>query len=72
MRNLMEDLIDYSLIKTGSFRKKLDYMDIRKVIEEVISIQQRQADAKSITLESEYVGFNEDWRVGHDPIIYHD
>ena len=39
MRNLMEDLIDYSLIKTGSFRKKLDYFDIRKVIEEVMSIQ---------------------------------
>jgi signal transduction histidine kinase len=37
MRNLMEDLIDYSQIKAGMFRKKLDVFDIRDTVEEVIN-----------------------------------
>ena len=62
MRNLMEDLIDYSQIKTGMFRKKLDLFDIRDTVEEVINTQKKQAEAKSITLESKYIGFSEDWK----------
>ena len=38
MRNLMDDLIDYSQIKSGFFRKKLDLFDIRETIEEVMNI----------------------------------
>ena len=37
MRNLMEDLIDYSQIKAGMFRKKLYLFDIRDTVEEVIN-----------------------------------
>ena len=62
MRNLMEDLIDYSQIKAGMFRKKLDLFDIRDTVEEVINTQKKQAEAKSIRLESEYIGFSDDWK----------
>ena len=43
------------------FRKKLDQFDIRDTILEVISIQKRQAEAKDINLESEFIGFSETW-----------
>lgn len=41
MRNIMDDLIDYSQIKSGFFRKKLDTFDLKETIEEVMNIQRK-------------------------------
>ena len=74
----MDDLIDYSQIKSGYFRKTLESFNIRETIEEVMNIQRKQAEAKKIKLEVEYVGFGNsetsEWDVseGYDPVMYHD
>ena len=51
MECLVQDLLDYAQIKAGKFRMNLKLFDIRKTIQEVITIQKEKADAKGINLE---------------------
>ena len=79
MTNLIQDLLDYAQIKAGKFRKNLKRFNIHDTIEEIMSIQKRQAEVKNIRLYAEFKGFsqkdlqNRDGSVlPHNQIIYHD
>ena len=50
MENLIHDLLDYSQIKAGKFRKNLKYFDIKETVKETFGILMTKADAKNITL----------------------
>ena len=52
MKNLVQDLLDYAQIKSGKFRKNIKSFDLKKTVEEVISIQEKQAESKNINLYS--------------------
>ena len=54
MENLIQDLLDYSQIKAGKFRKNLKYFDIQNTVKEAMGILQTKADAKNITLEHHF------------------
>ena len=50
MEHLIQDLLDYSQIKAGKFRKNLKYFDIKNSVKEVMGILMTKAEAKNITL----------------------
>jgi signal transduction histidine kinase len=54
MENLIQDLLDYSQIKAGKFRKNLKYFDIRDTVRETFGILKTKAEAKNITLEHQF------------------
>ena len=65
MENLIQDLLDYSQIKAGKFRKNLRFFDIKNTVKEAMGILKTKADAKNITLEQHFENLGEQ-------NIYHD
>ena len=51
MEFLVQDLLDYSQIKAGKFRKNLKHFDIKNTVTETFGILKTKADAKNISLE---------------------
>ena len=54
MEHLIQDLLDYSQIKAGKFRKNLKYFDIQNTFKEAMGILKTKADAKNIILEHHF------------------
>jgi len=54
MENLIQDLLDYSQIKAGKFRRNLKYFDIKNTVKEAMGILKSKADAKNTTLEMDF------------------
>ena len=51
MLSLANDLIAFSQLKNGKFRKTQDWHDIRECLKEVVSIQMYKAKDKNIKIE---------------------
>jgi signal transduction histidine kinase len=54
MSFMIQDLLDYSQIKSGKFRKNINKFNIRDSIEEVMSIQRSKADEQGINFLSTF------------------
>ena len=65
MEYLIQDLLDYSQIKAGKFRKSLKYFDIKNTVIEAMGILKTKADAKNISLECQFENLEQE-------LIYHD
>lgn len=76
MQFLVQDLLDYSQIKEGKFRKNTGLFDIYKAIEEVMSIQREKAQDKGIELSAKFVNFSASspthMKDLHSPLVYTD
>lgn len=57
MQFLVQDLLDYSQIKEGKFRKNYGLFNVAEAIEEVMSIQRDKALDKGIEFRAEFRGF---------------
>ena len=55
MTFIIQDLLDYSQIKVGNFRKNISEFNIKEAIDDVMSIQKDQAKAKNVDLTVNYV-----------------
>ena len=67
MSNLVLDLLDYAQIKAGKFRKNITKFNIKETVAGIMSIQERQAESKNITLSAEFDNFP-----GDNCMIIHD
>src|SRR5262249_51610796 len=52
MRNLVEDLLDFSRFERGVIQLKLRNVDARDLINEVVQVQQQEAEKKKIDLST--------------------
>ena len=57
---LLQDLLDYSQIKAGKFRKHVTTFCVRKAIDDVIGLQRDLAERKGIILKANFFGFDSD------------
>ena len=53
----VEDILGYAQLKAGKFVKNVRRFNIKRAIDEIVSIQQYQADCKKITIKTEFIGF---------------
>ena len=68
---MIQDLLDYSQINQGKFRKNMTNFNIIDTLKEVISIQHMKADSQGIKLEMELENIG--YETGKfKPLIYHD
>jgi len=58
MTFLVQDILDYSQIKSGNFRKNIKGFNIRKAVEKVMSIQRRKAEEMKLDFEAVFVNIN--------------
>ena len=76
MNFIIQDLLDYSLIKGGTFKKNNEKFNIRETIEKVMKIQRAKANELKISFESKYVNVAEneqEARLGYmSPYVYTD
>ena len=69
MKNLIQDLLDFTQIKAGKFRMNLASFNIRDTIQEIQEIQKRQAESKNITLTAEFNGIALSDENGEDEVL---
>ena len=60
MKSLVGDLLDFAQLQNGKFRKVEEFFNIRKVINEVISIQEYKAKKKGISIQTTFKNFDRD------------
>ena len=48
---LANDLLDFAQMRNGKFRKNVELLNLEKVIQDVVMIQQNQADSKGVSVE---------------------
>ena len=53
----VEDILGYAQLKAGKFVKIMKRFNIRKAVEEIVSIQKYQAEAKKIEIKTFFMGF---------------
>ena len=58
MKIMIQDMLDFSQIKNGKFRKNISKFNIVKTIEYVMNIQKRQAQDKQIQFYSHFVNID--------------
>ena len=61
MKSLVGDLLDFAQMSNGKFRKVEEFFNIKKVIEEIIQIQEFKAKKKGILIETIYKNFEMDF-----------
>ena len=65
MTFLIQDLLDFAMLKNGHFRKNIKEFNIRMAIKEVMSIQMEQAKANGIELSVHYDNISETENVSY-------
>ena len=55
MNFVVDDLLDFSQLNEGEYRKNISEFDLGEVIKEVISIQKHKAAIKGIRINSRFV-----------------
>jgi signal transduction histidine kinase len=55
---IVQDLLDYAQIKSGTFRKNPCEFNIKEAVEEVMLIQKRKAADNNIEFHASYEGFD--------------
>lgn len=53
----VEDILGFAQLKAGKFVKSIVKFNIKRVVDEIVSIQQYQANSKNIAILTEYIGF---------------
>lgn len=53
----VEDILGYAQLKAGKFIKDIKSFNVRRTIDEIISIQQYKAEAKNIIISTSFLGF---------------
>ena len=53
----VEDILGFAQIKAGRFVKDVKKFNIKRAIEEIVAIQQYQAETKNIVIQTEFFGF---------------
>ena len=53
----VEDILGYAQLQAGRFVKVIKKMNVKKMVNEIVSIQQYQAEAKGITMKTVFAGF---------------
>jgi signal transduction histidine kinase len=53
----VEDILGFAQLKAGKFIKIIKKFNIKRAIDEIISIQQYQAVSKGIEISTEFIGF---------------
>jgi signal transduction histidine kinase len=53
----VEDILGYAQLKADKFIKTIKVFNIKRAIEEIISIQEYQANSRNITISHEFIGF---------------
>jgi signal transduction histidine kinase len=53
----VEDILGFAQLKAGKFYKDIKKFNIKRAVQEIISIQQYQAESKNIIIESDFIGF---------------
>ena len=53
----VEDILGYAQLKACKFRKNIKSFNIKRAIDEIISIQQYQAESKNIKIGTSFHGF---------------
>jgi hypothetical protein len=53
----VEDILGFAQLKAGKFTKIIKRFNIKRCIEDIISIQFYQAQSKKIILKSEFIDF---------------
>ena len=54
MTFMVQDLLDFAQIKAGKFRKNIREFNILEAVNKVVSIQEKQAEDKGISLFSQF------------------
>ena len=54
----VEDILGFAQIKAGKFTKAVKTFNIKRAIEEIMTIQQYKAESLKIKMESEFKGFD--------------
>mmetsp|Transcript_12541 Transcript_12541/g.21114 ORF Transcript_12541/g.21114 Transcript_12541/m.21114 type:complete len:408 (-) Transcript_12541:644-1867(-) len=57
LRFLVNDMLDFARLKQDKFVKEVKTFDIREAVQEIVEIQQYQADRLGIALETEFRNF---------------
>ena len=53
----VEDILGYAQLKAGKFVRDIKRFDIKKAVEDIVAIQQYQAESKEIEIATEFIGF---------------
>ena len=53
----VEDILGYAQLQAGRFVQVIKKMNVKKMVNEIVSIQQYQAEAKGITMKTVFAGF---------------
>ena len=53
----VEDILGFAQLKAGKFTKIVKRFNIKRAIEEIVSIQMYQAESKQIAMETKFIGF---------------
>lgn len=53
----VEDILGYAQLQAGKFVKQIRQFNVKRAIQDIISIQKYQADAKQIKISTEFLGF---------------
>ena len=71
MKSLVGDLLDFAQLSNGKFRKVEEFFNIKKVIEEIIQIQEYKAKTKGVLIETIYKSFEmESEESGANSLLY--
>jgi signal transduction histidine kinase len=53
----VEDILGFAQLKAGKFVKVIKGFNIKRAVEEIVAIQQYQAESKNISIRTEFIGF---------------
>ena len=56
---MLQELLDYSQLKNGKFRKNISKFNVKEAVEMVIALQRRQAMYKNISLTAEFINISD-------------
>ena len=59
MKFLVQDFLDYSMIKSDQFKSKIAKFNIRDTVEMVMSIQMKTANDKGVQLTAQFPGLKD-------------
>ena len=58
MKFLIQDLLDYSQIKAGKFRKNIKQFNIREALEDIMILFQRNAEIIGLEFMLDFINFS--------------
>ena len=61
---MIQDLLDYSQMRNGKFRKNISKFNIIKTIEQVMAIQRMQAKQKKLQFTCKFINIEEPNQIG--------